>query len=481
MTTLFFILKVAGLVTTAGAAIAALFRGKGLEEVELPSLIIGAPKRTERRITRGAKIAAILMVAGLVVSLLAQALEQSLNNKKAIQAQTITAKQIQNAEEQVRLARESLTKVEVQAQQSKVILSNLEQQGVVAKRSLEELSRQSAQTRAVLTNVQAQGVVARESLRRIQDQVETGRRSLAYMERLAFRFEKVAVVATYEVSSSDEDVKAAINGLAALAREGGKAASDPSIVAESQGASVSGEAYPTSVVGYVADPRTGKVRIFETNAAVTPAAPSPAAQWMSVPLGGLELVAGRLPEAARVKIKALQQFVDSPPFVLSLFSQRNQSSELTEADFTAMPVSSKVLPTLTCLPEERRLSLSWQFELPASCWQANARMASVPDLDNARVCVYFTNAPPDLFGLKPMSVKLDFDKGAVTVANFQRVPATPGLGGASGQPVAGGVKGLELERERLGVFAAVLPARERIVLGPAPPAPPTGLRIVVAQ
>ena len=478
MTTIFFILKVAGLVTTGAATIAALFRTKGFEEVEVPSLIIGAPRRTERRITREAKRAAVLVVAGLIESLLAQTVEQSLNNKRAVEGQAVTTKQIKSAEEQMRLARESLAKLQEQASQNKVILTNLEQQGVLAKQSLEELSGQSMQTRAVLTNVQAQGVVARESLRRIQDQVENSRKSLAYMERLAFRLERVAVTATYEVFSSDEDVRAMINSVVAWtgAERGGS--SEPTVVVRPQGPGAEENGYSVNVVGYVKESRTGYMLTVSTNLPMNRVL-YPEKQWMSVPVAALSASGGPGAEGAKVKILALKKFIESPAFVLSLFSQGNRSPELLDADFTAMPVSSKVLPLLKCIPEEGRLGLTWQFELPASCWQASDRMASVPDLDRARVCVFFTNAPANLFTLKPVSLKLDFDKAMVTVTNFERFPVS-NLVAALPQPAVSDQKGqVGAERGRLVVFCAVLPTREEMLLG-ARPSPPGNLRIVVS-
>ena len=60
------------------------------------------------------------------------------------------------AEEQIRLARESVAKLGEQGQQTRIILTNVQQQAGLARQALEALSVQSRQTGTILTNVELQ-------------------------------------------------------------------------------------------------------------------------------------------------------------------------------------------------------------------------------------------------------------------------------------------------------------------------------------
>jgi hypothetical protein len=99
MTTLLFILQIAGGLLAAGAAIASLFKSKGFEEIEIPSPIIGAPSRIERHFSRAAKIGAILVIAGFLVSLIAGIITPLLNSRRNLQNQQIISAQLQKAEQ----------------------------------------------------------------------------------------------------------------------------------------------------------------------------------------------------------------------------------------------------------------------------------------------------------------------------------------------------------------------------------------------
>ena len=84
MTSILFILKIAGVLISGGTTLVALFRSKSFQEIEIPSPIIGGPTRIEKRITREGKISVALAIVGIVASLVAQIVEQSVNNKRNV-------------------------------------------------------------------------------------------------------------------------------------------------------------------------------------------------------------------------------------------------------------------------------------------------------------------------------------------------------------------------------------------------------------
>src|ERR1017187_8027820 len=99
MTSILFILKIAGVMISGVTTLVALFRSKSFEEIEIPSPIIGGSTRIERRITLEGKISVVLAMVGIVTSLLAQIIEQSVNNRRNAETQVITSDQLRRAEE----------------------------------------------------------------------------------------------------------------------------------------------------------------------------------------------------------------------------------------------------------------------------------------------------------------------------------------------------------------------------------------------
>ena len=99
MTSVLFILKIVGVLISGVTTLVALFRSKSFEEIEIASPIIGGPKRIERRITKEGKIAAMLAIVGIATLLLAQIIEQSVNNGRNAAAQAVTSDQLRRTEE----------------------------------------------------------------------------------------------------------------------------------------------------------------------------------------------------------------------------------------------------------------------------------------------------------------------------------------------------------------------------------------------
>src|ERR1017187_5062249 len=109
------VLQLLGLALAAGAAIANLVKAKGVEEIRTPSLIIGGPDKIIRCLTREARIGVRLLIAGLSVSLVAKSIEQYLTNERDRESQRTTGEQLHRAQDQIRLAQDSLAKLEMQS------------------------------------------------------------------------------------------------------------------------------------------------------------------------------------------------------------------------------------------------------------------------------------------------------------------------------------------------------------------------------
>lgn len=120
------ILKIAGFVFAAGAGIASFLKSKGFEEIETPSLIIGAPKQITRRLTREAKIGTLLLILGLLVSLVANTIDQSLNNERNAKMQNALSNQLQRAEANIALTTRSLEELKMQNLYSQASLEQIE-------------------------------------------------------------------------------------------------------------------------------------------------------------------------------------------------------------------------------------------------------------------------------------------------------------------------------------------------------------------
>jgi hypothetical protein len=94
MSTFLLVLQAAALLFAAAAAAASLLKSKGFEETEIHSPIIGAPKKTTRRLTREAKMGVLMVSAGLVVSFAAKIIEQTTTNKRNVENQQTTSNQL---------------------------------------------------------------------------------------------------------------------------------------------------------------------------------------------------------------------------------------------------------------------------------------------------------------------------------------------------------------------------------------------------
>jgi hypothetical protein len=109
---IFFLIQVLGGLFMAVAAIASLLKSKPFDELEIPSPIIGGSPRKERRLSRATKIGATCVVVGWLFTNLAGLISQSINNKRNLQNQESTARQIRLLNEQNGMLQETLTQIQ---------------------------------------------------------------------------------------------------------------------------------------------------------------------------------------------------------------------------------------------------------------------------------------------------------------------------------------------------------------------------------
>jgi hypothetical protein len=87
MVTFLFVFKILGVLISGVTALVALFRSKVFEEARIPSPIIGGSERIERRLTTEGKLSVLLVIVGLVVTLVAQSIEQSGAVRRGVELQ----------------------------------------------------------------------------------------------------------------------------------------------------------------------------------------------------------------------------------------------------------------------------------------------------------------------------------------------------------------------------------------------------------
>jgi hypothetical protein len=119
LNTILFVLKIAGVIITGRATIVGLFKHEIFETVEITSPIIGAPSKTEKRITKHGRRAFGWAVVGVLISLAAQATDQTLSIRRAEASSRQTRLQmemlsnaVKRAETQLTVANESLDRLE---------------------------------------------------------------------------------------------------------------------------------------------------------------------------------------------------------------------------------------------------------------------------------------------------------------------------------------------------------------------------------
>lgn len=104
MGTFLFILKILGVAITGRATLVGLFKREIFETVEIPPLIVTTPPtppKIGRRLTKHGQQAIFWAVFGILVSLVAQGVEQSLNIKRAREASRKTQEQMSLLNESV--------------------------------------------------------------------------------------------------------------------------------------------------------------------------------------------------------------------------------------------------------------------------------------------------------------------------------------------------------------------------------------------
>lgn len=221
-----------GLALAAGAATASLVKSKGFEERWIEE---EGTRWLQRRLTPEARMGVYCLIAGLLVSLIARAFEQSANNRHTEEAQVQASNQLSRAELQINLATNALARLteqstiasnqlgraEEQLSQSATILSNVQQESAIAAKSLDKLSEQSLQTADILARVQEQAAVANHSLdvlavqgeqtrsiiKALQQSQIMARQQVQELERAASQLETVRITAVFELPINHPDLK----------------------------------------------------------------------------------------------------------------------------------------------------------------------------------------------------------------------------------------------------------------------------------
>jgi hypothetical protein len=434
-TTLLLVLQLIGLALAAGAMVANILKSKGIEEIRTSSLIIGGPEMVTRRLTREARIGVYLIGAGLFVSFAAKVIEQYLTNQRSLQSQQQTATQLDRAEEQLMLARRSISK--------------LEEQGALA------------------------------------------RKELAYIKRIVGELDDLTIEASYELCFTNAATKALASRMRSyaapvIAQGLPVPLSDPSQTTTNtdDGDDEQTNVYSLNTVGMLNDPKLGLI--------VHSFVPSTGDIEFNFGEVFSETWLSELGSTA--ELQNLVKYLQAPTLEVRIFSRRTNTRILSKADLFCPRTKAKSEPTVIVNHTSNRLALRWTFECPRDRWRQTIRMSSISDIDEAILSLNLCSEPAALErGLRPLAATLSFGRTSVVATDFElsqlkqarfdrryEVAFTATLPPPDSQPLDAETGSMDGSTPP-SVFSppssqAVAPTGHAL-----PPSPPTGLRIVIAD
>jgi hypothetical protein len=264
-----------------------------------------------------------------------------------------------------------------------------------------EISSQQSQAR-----LEALARTATNSLASLKMQGLVGQKELSYIERMVGSLDRLSINVQFEFEPMS-DVAADFQTRATEHRGEVIQRQLEQMRATLKNNGFTNNVYPSSAIGYVHDESSGETMLVGIDRLGVQAFDDFnlfATNWES-------------DNTSMNKLNSLVESLKSPVFEMRLVSKLTEQSGLSNPDFFTSTEGGKFVDYVN---RSNKLLLTWNFECPKTTWRQTMRMTSVADLDNAKMCIIFTNSPYlDGYWLRPREVNLNFGKSILTITDFQ--------------------------------------------------------------
>lgn len=417
MNTFLFILKMLGVAITGRATIVGLFKHEVFENIETPSLIITdppTPPKIERRLTKHGKRAILWAVVGLLISLVAQGVEQSLNIKRARESAANTQTQMLILGKQLELSSTALKELQNQSLQ-------MRQQMAVMNHMAGEFDTLTIDATFELVSTNPAALILIERVAEVASSF-IQKTTTNYIDRTPFVTAEVTVPDMIGDSGGSEKPR---RGEQIPLGSRTDVTGNIKVVTDNNNkglAKQSSNVYQLNVVGYV------NVKLPHTNdtdlASLiqnTIFARSQGRMGTIVEYDDVFSSNWLASVSSNADFMKLSGCIQLPMLGVRIYSKHTTGLAVEDADLVAPPpTSGTIRPTIGYDSSLRGVLVNWRIEYPSSEWRQTVRLGSVQDLDAATLCVYLANAPVFLTNdFKPLTLKLRFGKTTLKVNNFE--------------------------------------------------------------